>query len=657
MDGLNLTSSPEHLFRAWESFVGRHRLLSGIHPLISASWERCWPILDPHNTRPLKQLSAGHLLSTQVTYFDLLSIARPIMEDIHQYIEFTNTVVILVNSAGYVLEILGDAIMVELANSQGIVVGAVLSESQMGTNAFALALIERIPVQVCAHEHYLKQFHIFHTAAAPIFALEGALLGCLGILRLAEDKDSHSLGLVMAGARAIETQRQADILVGERNTQLTSLNAILSSISEGILVWDQDNIVIHANTAASEILGVKRDELMGRRINDVLELPILIEDSILKQEALDSVELHLGVRQRSLNCIASLRYVRNRHGIESTILILRRTQDVRQLVQKQVGADAFLTLDNLIGESAEIRKARRLASTAAFAKASVLLRGASGTGKNMLARAIHNHGPSRDGPFVVFACTSIPSEMLLVELVGSEEGVSSLRRGSRPSKFELADGGTIFFKDIEVLPLEAQSILVTVIELGIVQRLGSTRPIEVDVRVIASAADDLEQRLEEGSFRADLYYRLSPFEIRLPALRERLDDLPLLVKNILERLNRLHETHYRLDETVMPLLAGYDWPGNIRELEAILGRAALQAGGDDVILPAHLPEHVRYPQIGQRKFERVTPLQDSEREAILKAARVYHGNVSKMARQLGISRTTLWRRLRTYQLDPHEFRV
>jgi transcriptional activator for dhaKLM operon len=212
---------------------------------------------------------------------------------------------------------------------------------------------------------------------------------------------------------------------------------------------------------------------------------------------------------------------------------------------------------------------------------------------------------------------------------------------------------------VEALPLETQGVLLNLIDLGIVQRLGSNKPIEVDVRIIAASSADLEESIAKGNFRADLFYRLSSFEVRIPPLRERLKDLPVLSERITNRLSRQLNHQLSLDPGVMDELRKYSWPGNIRELEAVLGRAAAQAGFSGVIAPVHLPEYIRYPLEltgDPQHLNQIHSLSEVERQTILQAARLCSGNVSKMARILGVGRTTIWRKLKTFDVSPEDFR-
>jgi len=328
-------------------------------------------------------------------------------------------------------------------------------------------------------------------------------------------------------------------------------------------------------------------------------------------------------------------------------------------VHSQVGAFATLKLEDIPGDSLAMQRVRRFVKTAARMKTSVLIRGEVGTGKNPVASAIHNESLRREGPFMIFACSSVPSELVVSELSGLEEGASSNIPGGRPSKFELANYGSIYFQDVDALPLEAQGMLLNLIDLGIAQRLGSQRPIPVDVRIIASSSADIEKLISQGNFRSDLFYRLSAFEITTPPLRERLEDLPVLLDRIMRRLSRQFAHQIEIDPGVIEVLKNYAWPGNIRELEAVLGRTAMQAGFSGVIAPKNLPDYIQYPAKypdGTISRHSVPSLDELEREAILNAAELCHGNASEMARLLGVGRTTVWRRLKTFGVSLDEFR-
>jgi transcriptional regulator of acetoin/glycerol metabolism len=644
---------------AWLEFIEHQKIHPNVQPLVANSWKRWIGRMNPFNDSPLKRLSDEHLLASQVASFDLLSVARPVMEDIYQFVERSDTVIALANSAGYILDMCGDPDMMQYTMQYELMPGTSVSETEIGTNAFGLSLTDRIPTRVVGTEHFLHRFHELAEAAAPIFDLSGRSLGVIGLITPVNLFHPHTLSAAVAGARAIEGQLQSDYLLAEQNTQLAQLNAILAANSEGVLVWNTDRVLMHINPAAAQILGIPESKILGRHIGDFISYPEFIREAAERRESLTDVEVNLNIDGRSVSCVISMRYVIVNEELQWIIITARQEKDVRRFVQSQVGAHASLTLADLPGESSQMKTVRHFIKSAALAEVSVLIQGESGTGKNPAASAIHNESSRRDGPFLIFPCSSVPSELVVQELLGFDEGLSEKMPGGRPSKFELAHGGTMYFQDVEALPLEAQGILLNVIDLGIVQRLGSKRPIEVDTRIIAATSANIEGLVNKENFRRGLFYRLRSLEIRLPPLRERRRDLPILLDRILERLSKQLNRRLEFDPGVVTMLNRYSWPGNIRELEAVINRAAAQAGFAGIISTAHLPEYIRHPQPSIESSQglgKVLTLSEIERDSILRTVEMCNGNVSAMARSLGISRTTMWRKLKRLGISPQEYR-
>jgi transcriptional regulator of acetoin/glycerol metabolism len=647
---------------AWQKFTTNQQIDPVIPPLIAASWRRSWGRVNPNNPVGFTRLGSDHLLASQTASFDLMAIARPVMEDVYQCVENSGTAILLTNSIGCVLDLVGDEDIIQIMQGWGAGRGSILSEEQIGTTAIGLALTERMPVQVAGREHFVRQFHVATGAAAPIFDTTGRLLGILGLVMPIERYHVHSLGLVAAAARAVENQHQSDLLLAEQNSQLAQLNTILSTISDGILVWNAQHMVVHANHAASQMLGIPAQSMVGKPADVLFGLPASVEDAIQQYKPLTDVDGIIDVEGRIVHCLISLDFVfKSSDRLQWIIVTLRSEKKVRKLIQQQVGATAALTLSDIPGDAPQMQRVRNFVRSAAGARASILIRGEVGTGKNALASAIHNAGPWHDGPFVIFASASVPAELVVSDLLGYDEAIDSTRMSGRPSKFELAQGGTLFFQDVDALPLEAQAILINALELGVVQRLGSQRPVSVEARVVASTAADMETLISQGVFRPDLYYRLSTFTITLPPLRDRPRDIPLVAERILARFTRQLGYQVSLAPEVMDVFRKYAWPGNIREMEAVLGRAATQIAGAGVIGLAHIPNPVRLMETSPQKIHpslqvKVSSLSEMERETISLMMQMYRGNVSRMARVLDISRTTLWRKLKQYGFDPDEYR-
>jgi len=655
----NLQSS---MLDAWDEYTNSQKISTIVPPVIASSWKRCWALINPHQDILPVRLNEAHLLTTQVTNFNLISIARPIIEDMHQNINQSRFAILLTNGAGCVLDMISDPGMQVPLNRWGIFPGAFLSEDHVGTNAIGLTLTERMPIQVCGAEHYLRQFHSMIAAAAPIFDPTGSLLGTLAVFMPIENNPPYLLSLVIVGSRAIESQYQADRLLIEQNMQLAQLSTILSAISDGILVWNKDKILIHINQAACQMIGLPKETLVGKEISSLVTIPPPISEAIANNQVLSNVEASIKIGESTHNYLITTNYVQmqNQKGAAWTIMTLRPEKVIRNLVQQQIGARAELTLDDIPGESPQIRRIRSMVLSFANAQASILIRGETGTGKNALANAVHNASTRKDGPFIIFSASSIPNELVISELLGIEDDSNSRARGSRPSKFELAQGGTLFFQDIDFLPLEAQGVLLNVLEIGIVQRIRGQRAIPVDVRIIASSTADLDALIAQGSFRPDLYYRLSSLLIDIPPLRERPNDIPHIVNRILARLSVQMEKPLSLANGLMDILKRAEWPGNVREIESVITRAATQVGPTGEIDLKSLPISLSQKHRGVRQYEtetRFLSVHELERSAILRAAKLCQGNMTLMAKSLGFSRTTLWRRLKTLRIDEEQIQA
>lgn len=655
------TDYQQSMLEAWKRFTANQQLDPIVPPLIAASWRRCWGRVNPNRAVEFTRMGREHLLASQTASFDLIAIARPVMEDVYQCVQKSGTVIVLTNSIGCVLDLVGDEEVLKIMDEWGCGVGSILSEELIGTSSFGLALSDRMPVQVGGPEHFVKQFHVATGAAAPMFDISGRLLGVLGLVMPMDRYHIHSLGLVAAAARAVENQHQSDLLMAEQNSQLTQLNTILSTISDGLMVWNPDHMVVHANQAASQMLGVAAQSMVGKSAGTLFTVPPFVQESIKQRKPLTDVEAVIHIGERMISCLISLDFVfQSSEKLQWIIVTLRSEKKVRKLIQQQVGATASLTLSDIPGDAPQMQRVRSFVRSAAGARASILIRGEVGTGKNALASAIHNAGPRADGPFVIFASSSIPNELVISDLLGYDEAIENKLMSGRPSKFELAQDGTLFFQDVDTLPLEAQAVLFNALELGVVQRLGSQRAVEVEARIIASTSANMEMLIAQGSFRPDLYYRLSTFTIALPPLRERPRDIPLVADRILTRFTRQLGYKLALAPEAMDVFRKYAWPGNIREMEAVLGRAATLAGGGWIGLE-HIPNHVRLmeanPQTVKPSLQvNVSSLREMERETILLMVQMYRGNVSRMAQVLQISRTTLWRKLKDYGIDPEEYR-
>jgi len=415
-------------------------------------------------------------------------------------------------------------------------------------------------------------------------------------------------------------------------------------------------VVTHLNGRGGELLGIKPSLVVGRPLLDRITLPESISRAAGRGEELNDVEASFKVDGEKHDVSVSLRVIRPLRGEAlAFITTLRPMAQVHQLVNRLLGSQARLTLDDIVGQGLAAQQLRRQALDAVRTRESILLIGEQGTGKNSLARAIHNSGSRAAGPFLSFNCHAIPRELVVDEFLGFEPGAfSNATATGQPSKFELADGGTLFIEEIDALPLEMQAILSRTLRSGEVVRLGGKRAMPVDVRVIASTESNLEERTKTGSFRGDLFYLLDACRIQLPPLRERAEDIPLLMDRSLDRLRLQLGRPLSVSTGARELLCRYAWPGNIAELESVMELASFNSDGQEIQVD-HLPESLRSgeAQAQERSLPTAVPtLQELEKGAIADALRVAKGNLSKAARMLGISRNTLYRKLKELEISP-----
>ncbi|MFW6063667.1 MAG: sigma 54-interacting transcriptional regulator, partial [Chloroflexota bacterium] len=553
----------QRLREIWRSFVETGRLqgedAKSLDPAVLQSWRRCLPRLD-YRARPHpKSLTHTSLRSVLRAHANLIGVAAPLMEDIHQHIEGSHCAILLADGSACILDAVGDETALRLIKRRKLGQGTYWSEGQLGTNAMGVVRIVAMPIQIVGPEHYFRIHHHFTTTAAPVHDVRGRIVGILGVVGPAETATSHTLGLVMTAARAISNQLQTDWYVEEANRHLTEVKTILSAISEGVISWNENGIVNHVNTPAGQILDLNPASAVGRHLRDTFDLPPMISDAADSRIELRDVETTLHVNGHAAHCLVSLRPIFEGKRHIGHIVMLRPIEHVRQLVHQQIGVKATLSLDDIANssQSSNMRAVLRQARIAARGTAPVLLRGEGGVGKNHLARAIHNDGVQPEAPFIAVNCQAIPHELMISEFLGHDESGNSK---SRPSKFELADGGTLLLDQIEHLSLEMQAAVLHLVETGHIMRLGSARPVHVNVRIIAATTVDLEQRVREGSFISHLYFRFGVFNIAIPPLRERVEDVPLLAERFLARFTRDQERAAWVEDEAMDILRRYPWP-------------------------------------------------------------------------------------------------
>src|SRR6266498_334305 len=388
----NISNDNARRKKAWETFTSTGKILedAGLNSLVTASWMRCGLRMNPNGPLNWAYASDNALQSTLKQHTILRDIARPIMEDIYQFLEDRRVALILTDSSGCLLEVLGEPSLTKELQIMGFRPGVYLDEGHLGTNAIAVTLFEAMPSQIVGAEHFSVRLHDFSSVASPIHEIEGHPLGVFALVEAVEQYSGRSFGVAVAGARAIENQLRADLIVHEANAKTAELYATMDSITEGVLAWSNDGVVMHLNDQAGKTLHLSPTIVVGRPMSEFFSLPENIARAVAQGQELTDIETAFVVDRTPRECLVSLRIISSQENYLVYIMTVRQIEHVHQLVNRLVGARARLTLDDIVGHGAAAKKIRKQALAAANAEACVLLTGESGTGKNILARAIHN---------------------------------------------------------------------------------------------------------------------------------------------------------------------------------------------------------------------------------------------------------------------------
>jgi len=422
----------------------------------------------------------------------------------------------------------------------------------------------------------------------------------------------------------------------------------------------RDGHDVHLVADGGEALGVLRDNHIDLLICD-LKMPVLDGMGLMRQALANHPHLPVimitahGTVDNAVEALktGAFDYITKPFDQGELRLIVRKALRTQDLSAKD--ATSAHPGDNcrygIIGQSTAIGEVYSVIERVADSPTTVLVTGESGTGKELVARALHESSTRKDRPFIKVNCAAIPRELIESEFFGHERGAFTGAVASKPGRFELASGGTLFLDEIGSIPLETQVKLLRALQEAEFERVGGVRTLKVDVRLVAATNTDLKRQIEEGTFREDLFYRLNVVGVRLPALRERVGDIPLLVEHFIEKYNqRLGKRLQGMSNEALSLLSAYGWPGNVRELENVMERAVLFAD-DERISAEHLPgellnlrvpsaEAVNEAEVGLKEQVRAAVSQ-LERQLIQRALEQMNGNVTHTARVLKLSRKGL----------------
>ncbi|MDD3051724.1 MAG: sigma-54-dependent Fis family transcriptional regulator [Candidatus Cloacimonetes bacterium] len=625
--------------------------------IVKQSWQRCRDQkLDPKKYSP-NILKNAELQKLKMETAQLNEFTIPYMRRIFSVIRESECVLVLADKNGYIIESVGfEGYLDKVPIAKP---GTSWNEKDLGTNGIGTALVVKLPVQISGTEHFLEMNHQYTCSAAPIRNPEGEIIACLDITGKTELMHSHSLAMIVSAVDAIEkylvTKRiyEDKIRIAEQN------QIILNMINDGIIVLNSELLFVSMNENARKMLKTK-DNLLGKEFSEVINCSLDLNGMLRENVAITDEETVFVLNNNKLRLLVSTSVFRNANQEnEGVILTLRESEKMNRIVNKITGSKALITLDDIIGESPVMQDCKYFARICSKSKSNVLLLGESGTGKEMFAQSIHNLSDRRSKPFIAVNCGALPRELIQSELFGYAGGAfTGSRKEGHAGKFELADGGTIFLDEIGDMPLDAQVNLLRVLQQGEVTRVGGKFPQKVDVRIIAATNRNLMELVQENSFRDDLYYRLNVMCIEIPPLRERQEDIRNLIDFFVQKFSTsLDKKITNVSSSFYEVLLEYGWPGNIRELENVIERA-VNVMEKDVLGIKDLPYNIlKSKKVESPEKQKKAPLlRMKEAELIKNTLEQTGGNMRQAALQLGISRGTLYEKIKKHKLIIKDFR-
>ncbi len=615
------------------------------------------PNTEPDFSPILRSDLAGRIEESR----GLSAYALPVMETLYEQIVNTHSMVVLTDAQGTILHTLGDDDFLEKADRVALCAGVAWSEQSKGTNAIGTAIAEQVPTLVHADQHFLTINHFLTCSAAPIIDHQGRLIGVLDVTGDQRSFHKHTMALVRMSAQMIENQLFSAAFDDAITLHFHSRPEFIGTLMEGIASFSMSGRFLSANRSGLFQLGLPLSALHTHTFSSLFGMPVsaLFDHYRTAAPTMLDLCLHNGVRVSARAELRAPNLVIQSAALDRD----SRPRTEQQAKKGEPNDDAKRRLSSLhyldTGDekvAALIRKVNLVMGR----DIPILITGETGTGKELLAQAVHNDSPRSGGPFVAVNCASIPETLIESELFGYEDGAfTGARKKGSTGKILQANGGTLFLDEIGDMPLGLQARLLRVLQERLVMPLGSNKSIPVNVALICATNRNLRDMIAKGEYREDLYYRLNGLVVRLPPLRER-SDLEAVINRLLAAESGAEPM--TVSPEVMALFKRHGWPGNFRQLTNLLRTAIVMAGADREVRVEHLPEDFlddvanmpvasaapvapESPMMAALAAASGTKLEDIELLTIQKALEEHRGNVSAAARALGVSRNTIYRKL------------
>ncbi|MCI8991943.1 MAG: sigma 54-interacting transcriptional regulator [Eubacterium sp.] len=518
------------------------------------------------------------------------------------------------------------------------------------TEAMKSGKMEYVPPE----EHDVMKLKKFHSVCCPVRTGDNEVFYFAALMK--ENFDILTgWDLFRAYARFFESNLQNMREHMKAETQNRLLNAVLSAIPAGCLILDREMTVTYANEKAQQYSGVEMNAMIGVEIMKQIHEKDLLNDVFKNKRAVydEVVFLQKKGSKNKMQAVRTIVPVVDDEGETIAVLdLLRDMHQVKGLVNKFAGNIAKYTFDDIIYSGKAMQNTIQQAKYIAWNNHPILIESESGTGKELMAQAIHNESTRKNGPFVVLDCSAITKELAESELFGYESGAfTGAEKGGKVGKVELASGGTLFLDEIGEMPLTLQVKLLRLLQSGTFTKVGSTTPVTVDLRIIAATNRNLKKEIELKNFRLDLYYRLNVFSLRLPPLRERKEDIPVLIRSFMKKYqHEFDKKDVTISDAALEVLCNYNWPGNIRELENIIIRALAMCEKEIT------PDLFGFAGVKSSEKEKTFQSETAAEESWFSADRLKvlleeHGyNITKTARAAGVSRQTIYKYMNQYGL-------
>jgi len=651
---VNYTDRYYSIKKEWSKFIDGAPSASDsiVRDTIVTSWSRCRSMgVDPY-LASIRHVLPGKDLERLVQENEaMIDVCLPFMRSIYDLVYGSGFIVVLANPDGYILKIVGDENIVLSVQRGNFIPGACWSEKEAGTNGLGTVIRTGTSMQIFACEHYCRVAHRWTCSGSPIFDPAGKLVGVIDMTGPYDKAHPHTLGMVVAAARAIENELRARQALADSDMADKFKKTVISSIPEALITIDNNDRISLINENAKKMFKVRSPDVLGKSLNEIfVDSNDSITNVIHSNDTLIDSEIAIKVDGTTTSYTLTINPILSSNDqVTGKLIIFNELKRAKNLVASMIGAKANFTFADIIGAHPKFVETVNQAHMASMVHSNVLLLGESGTGKDVFSQSIHNNGSRRSGPYIAINCAAIPRDLIGSELFGYSEGAfTGSRRGGNPGKFELADGGTIFLDEIGETPLELQASLLRVIEDKTIMRIGGKHVTRVDVRIIAATNKNLKEEVRKGLFRDDLYYRLNVFPIGMVPLRERKDDIPVLVNHFINKAGgRLGKRISKADDFVLEKFLEYHWPGNIRELQNVIERMVNVARSDELTVPL-VPPEILQGRLPVPHAQEIVPPREIERELI---ERMVRSDMSKgeIAKKLKIARSTLYRKLERYR--------